>query len=136
MVLTDVAAGVITPATAEGIYGVVFGAIGADPRATAARREAVRRDRVRVTLDRREEDGARVRTIALSGPVATTLGLEPGDVVELVNTAGASLRAWVDAVVGSSTGDRRVWVSADALRMLGEVGPDVELRKIYSPRSR
>ena len=136
LVLADVAAGVITPATAEGIYGVVFGATGADPRATAARREVLRRGRVRVTLDRRDEDGARVRTIALSGPVATTLGLEPGDVVELVNTAGAPLRAWVDAVVGSSTDDRRVWVSADALRMLGEVGPDVELRKIYSPRSR
>jgi hypothetical protein len=73
----------------------------------------------------------RGRSIRLDAGTAARLGVGAGAVIELVNTAGAPLRAWVASVV---PGDSRVaQVPPVALRMLalGD-GALVEIRAVHS----
>jgi N-methylhydantoinase B len=129
LVIADVEAGLITPETAETIYGI-------DRAGTTARREALRAARVEAKVSRRNGDGATVRTVAVSRALARALDVDPGDVVELVNPKGAPLRAWIDAVPEGSPDHPEIWISAEGLRMLGALGDRLQVRKIYSPRPR
>jgi hypothetical protein len=73
----------------------------------------------------------RGRAIRLDAGTAAHLGVGAGAVIELVNPAGAPLRAWVESVV---PGDGRVaQVPPIALRMLALAeGAEVEIRAVHS----
>lgn len=132
-VLADLAEGVITPATAQRVYGVVAGVAGIDAAATATRRATLRGARVLVALDLVADDvpSADARAIALEPGVAARLGVGPGDVVEVVNPSGAPLRAWVAAAPAG----RGARLAPDALAILGlSAGSVAELRVVHAAR--
>ena len=130
-VAADIAEGYVTPAGAERDYGVIWREGAVDAAATAATRadRRARRLRVRFTAvaDLEAERGRRVR---LSAGSAGRLGVGPGAVVELVNPAGAPLRAWVEPLVPGA--DPRAEISPGALAMLGlGDGAMVEVRAVH-----
>ena len=95
-VAADVAEGYVTPEAAESIYGVVIRGGAVDAEASARRRAALAAERPRVRLSAAAGlDSERGRAIRLDAETAARLGVGPGAVVELVNPAGAPLRAWV-----------------------------------------
>jgi len=128
-VAADVAEGLVSRAAARDVYGVVAGPRGVDAAATGELRRALRAARVRVAVaEGAEGDGATTRVIALGPAVAARLGVREGDVVEIVDPAGAPLRAWVV----SGPGDGAI-LSAGSLRMAGLAAGDVvELRVVHS----
>jgi N-methylhydantoinase B len=132
-VAADVAEGYVTGAAAASTYGVVWGDGHVDREATRARRQDLRRSRVRVRLaavDGLEDVPA--RAIRIDAGTATRLGLAIGGVVELVNRRGAPLRAWI---VGLDAADGEAAVAPTALRMLGApAGAEFELRAVHSGR--
>jgi hypothetical protein len=131
-VAADLAEGYVTPAAAEAIYGAVFRDGAIDAEASAQRRATLNEERRRIRLaavpDLETERG---RAIRLDAGTAARLGVGAGAVIELVNPAGAPLRAWVESVV---PGDGRVCqVPPVALRMLALVeGALVEIRAVHS----
>jgi len=131
-VAADLAEGYVTAAAAEAIYGVVLGGDAIDPEASARRREALRAARPRVRLravaDLETERG---RSIRLDADTADRLGVGAGAVVELVNQAGAPLRAWVTDVLPGN--GHTAQVPPVALRMLAlPDGAEVDIRAIHS----
>jgi hypothetical protein len=76
-------------------------------------------------------DTERGRAIRLDAGTGARLGVGAGAVVELVNPAGAPLRAWVEGVI---PGDGCVaQVPPIALRMLAlDEGAEVEIRAVHS----
>jgi N-methylhydantoinase B len=134
-VAADLARGLISPAVAAEVYGVLVGNDGGvDAPATAARRQALRAARRPLRLGVREDlDEARVRQIALDPATAAGLGVRAGDVVEIVNPHGAPLRAWVAAPPATISPGAEV--STAALAMLGmTAGAPVEVRALTSSR--
>jgi N-methylhydantoinase B len=131
-VAADLAEGFVTPRAAEEIYGVVMRGDEVDGHATVARRAALRAARTRVRLVAGEGlRSDRGRPVRLDAHTARRLGIAEGAVVELVNPAGAPLRAWVTAI---TPGDgRRAEISADALRLLVvDDGTEVEVRAVHT----
>jgi N-methylhydantoinase B len=131
-IAADLAEGYVTPAAAGADYGVVFADGGAiDPAATAPRRAALRAARLRVRLGAGAGlDAGEGRPLRLDAGTAARLGIGEGAVVELVNPAGAPLRAWVVAVIPGDGG--RAEVAPLALRMLGVAGEAfVEIRPVH-----
>jgi len=131
-VAADLAEGYVTPAAAEAIYGVVVRDGAIDTAATARRRATLRDARPRVRLSAVPDlDTERGRAIRLDAGTAAHLGVGAGAVIELVNPAGAPLRAWVESVI---PGDGRVArVPPVALRMLALAdGAEVEIRAVHS----
>jgi hypothetical protein len=73
----------------------------------------------------------RGRSIQLDADTAARLGVGAGAVVELVNQAGAPLRAWVTAVIPGN--GHTAHVPPVALRMLAlPDGAEVDIRAIHS----
>jgi hypothetical protein len=131
-VAADLTEGYVTPVAAEAIYGVMFRGGAIDAEASARRRTMLRDARPRVHLAAVPNlDTERGRAIRLDAGTAACLGVGAGAVIELVNPAGAPLRAWVESVV---PGDGRVaLVPPVALRMLAlPEGALVEIRAVHS----
>jgi N-methylhydantoinase B len=131
-VAADLGEGYVTPAAAAAIYGVVFAGGAIDAEATARRRAELAAARPRVRLAPVPDlDTERGRALRLDAGTAARLGLGPGGVVELVNPAGAPLRAWIASVL---PGDGNVAeIAPVALRMLGmAAGVEVEIRALHS----
>jgi N-methylhydantoinase B len=152
-VAADLAEGYVTPEAAETIYGIALADGAIDPEATARRRAALAASRPRVRLSPAPDlQAGRGRAIRLDAGTAERLGLGVGGVVELVNPAGAPLRAWIVGVIsgsgraadaapqrrGTSSPDVRVGaavaeVSPDGLDMLGVAdGALAEIRAVHS----
>jgi len=131
-VLVDLAQGVVTPAAAASLYGVVVTDGVLDEAATAQRRRELAAERVIATLRLASHDEAQTRIVSLDGATARRLGVTRGHVVELVNRAGAPVRCWVGAVRDGAS--REAGVSPITLSMLGRVaGDEVEIRELASP---
>jgi N-methylhydantoinase B len=131
-VAADLAEGYVTAAAAETIYGVVLRDGVIDAEASAGRREELRAARPRVHLVATPDlDTDSGRAIRLDAETAARLGVGDGAVVELVNPAGAPLRAWV---TGVAPGNGRVaQVPPVALRMLALAeGSEVDIRAVHS----
>jgi N-methylhydantoinase B len=129
-IAADVAEGYVTPGAAERAYGVVLARGTIDAETTRARREALRRERVRVRLAAAPglDGGAAGRSIRLDAATAHRLGAAEGAIVELVNPRGAPLRAWVTA-----TDAARPEIAPHGLRMLALAeGAEVEIRAVHS----
>lgn len=134
----DVLAGYVSAARAREGYGVVLMQDGeVDAAATAAERArlAAARQRFPIVVDERDPyDGGRGkhRVLRLASGLARALGLEPGDLVEMLGRHPAPLRAWVrieDAAPAAQ-------VALDALgrRILGVApGDGVEIRRLPTP---
>ncbi|HEV8474651.1 MAG TPA: hydantoinase B/oxoprolinase family protein [Methylomirabilota bacterium] len=117
-VAADLAEGYVSAAAAETLYGV--GAVS---------REALRARRVVVRLTAAADlESARGRAIALDTETARRLGVGSGAVIELVNSRGAPLRAWVADVGGAAT---RIAPSALTILDVSE-GATLEIRALHS----
>jgi N-methylhydantoinase B len=137
-VRADVAAGYVSTERARDGYGVVLTADGAvDEAATQARRTALRamRRRLPVRADERDPyEGGRGkhRVLRLAPGLARSLGVEPGDLVELLGRHPAPLRAWVRVDV--SVPDGEIGLDAFGRRVLGvESGATVGLTPLPMP---
>jgi N-methylhydantoinase B len=131
-VAADLAEGYVTPTAAEAVYGVVLSAGAIDREATARRRAEIAAARPRVRLHAVPDlDTERGRTVRLDAATAARLSVGAGAVVELVNPAGAPLRAWVAALI---PGDGHVaQVPPVALSMLAmDDGAEVIIRAVHS----
>jgi N-methylhydantoinase B len=131
-VAKDLAEGYVTPTAAERDYGVIWRDGAVDAAATRARRETLRAARPRVRLTPVVDlDADRGRLLRLDADTATTLGVGPGAIVELVNPRGAPLRAWVAALLPGNSG--RGEIAPNALAMLSpREGELVEIRAVHS----
>ena len=128
-VVHDVADGVVSRQRAEAVYGVVFAGAEIDPVPTRRRRHEIRAARALVRLRALDgpafRDGRRVCRISTA--VAAKLGLQPGDIVELVDPVGAPLRAWVEAIADGA--DAVAWLGADVLPLLTRAVAEIEIRR-------
>jgi len=131
-VAADVAEGYVTREAAESIYGAVIRDGAVDAGASARRRAALAAERTRVRLRAAADlDSARGRDLRLDADTAARLGATPGAVVELVNPAGAPLRAWIADVRAGN--ERVAEVAPAALRMLALAeDSEVEIRLVHS----
>jgi hypothetical protein len=76
-------------------------------------------------------DAERGRLLRLDPDTATTLGVGPGAIVELVNPRGAPLRAWIAALLPGN--GRRGEIAPNALAMLSpHDGEMIEIRAVHS----
>ncbi len=133
-VARDVAEGVISLTKAETVYGVILRDGAPDQEGTRQRREQLRQSRPILRLRRQEspeyKEGHRVCRV--SRLAARRLGVQEGDVVELVNPNGAPLRVWVE--VDAADGDVGS-LSEDGLAILGvKEKESVEVRSILRRR--
>jgi N-methylhydantoinase B len=130
-VTRDVADGVVTAARAQAVCGVVVRDGVVDDAETQRGRARLAEGRVRLTV-RGGVDGPAGpghRVIRLEAAAGARLGVGEGDVVELVNPAGAPLRGWVAVAAGNGPDAARL--SDDALAILGIAdGTTVEVRTI------
>jgi N-methylhydantoinase B len=131
-VAADLAEGYVTPAAAEASYGIVSRGATIDAAASAVRRDELRAKRIHVSLAAGPDlEGERGRSIRLDADTASRLGVASHAVVEIVNSHGAPLRAWVTSIVPGDSA--RAEVSPDAMRMLGHAdGVRVEIRTVHS----
>jgi len=132
-VVVDLAQGVVTPAAAASVYGVVVADAAVDEAATLELRRRLAAARVTASLSlTADRDETQTRIIALDAATARQLGVARGDVVELVNPGGAPVRSWVGSVYeGSSRSSRRAGVSAVTLSMLQRAPDDeIEIRNL------
>jgi len=131
-VAADLAEGYVTPAAAEAIYGVALRASAIDAEASGRRRAQLRGTRPRVRLTAVGDlDTDRGRALRLDADTAARLGVGAGAVVELVNPAGAPLRAWVASVLAGNGGAAEV--PPVALRMLAlPEGAEVDIRAVHT----
>jgi len=130
LVVADVTQGVVTPAAAEAVYGVVIAAGALDVTATSERRRQLSASRVTVQIALAGDlDESRTRMVALDAATAQRLGVTRGDVVELVNPVGAPVRCWVASVVDGQA--QRAGVSVITLSMLSiDPGDSIEIRTL------
>ena len=134
----DVVAGYVSLERAQDGYGVVLTARGeVDHEQTRLRRSelAAARRRFPVQADERDPyEGVRGkhRVLRLTPGLARDLGLEAGDLVELLGRHPAPLRAWVKVDPGAPPG--QVPLDHLARRILGvEAGGTVEVRRLAMP---
>jgi N-methylhydantoinase B len=128
----DVAQGFTSREVARDCYGVVLDdASAVDEWATAQRRREISESRVMLRIAGADEDvydGTR-RVFALSADAAKRLGVCGGELCELANPGGPSLRGWVrlDAAIAADA----LWLGPFARAVLRcEEGSHFELRKI------
>ena len=102
-ILEDVREGYVTAAHAEEAYGLVLrGDLSLDRAATDRRRHELRAARVYLTVAESERDLyrpgrlSRRRICPLNPADALVLRVDDGDMVEILGTRGAPLRAWVE----------------------------------------
>jgi len=130
-VAADLAQGLVSPAAAASVYGVVVTEGAVHNAATAARRRELIAARVTVPLDlATDHDESHTRIVTLDVATARRLGVTSGDIVELMNPVGAPVRCWVGSIreIRSSRAAR---VSAVTLSMLGRrAGDVVEIRNL------
>lgn len=104
-VAADVANGYLSLDHAARSYGVVIENGGVNEAATAERRSDLARSRSLIQLRENDEveyrDGR--RCILLTDAAARLVGVEAGDIVEVVNWGGSPLRAWVELIHRSGT---------------------------------
>ena len=130
LVAEDVRQGYLTADQARQRFGVVLGEDGTVQAAeTAAERERIARERVHVSV---EVDAAMAsetgrRLAGLSPATCERLGLGEGDLIELVNPAAPTIRAWVRI---NDQADESVIVEADIAAMLGEKSITVQVRPL------
>jgi N-methylhydantoinase B len=152
LVAVDLVEGVVTPAIAEQIYGVVLAGGRVDESATTRCRHGLREARRTVRLVASDAlDEQRTRLVVVEPSTAEALGVCDGDVAELVNPHGAPVRVWVTvtgtverefappdggvaSLVARDTGDDPIArVSDDTMRMLGATrGDHFQLRRILA----
>ncbi len=107
LVQADVATGCIGAERASDTYGVVLKDGAVDAEATVARREALKAERVMLTVDAGDADDfdeRGVRRVALTPADAELLGVGDDSVVELVPDTGAPLRCWVRVSQAATAG--------------------------------
>ncbi|MFQ5828335.1 MAG: hydantoinase B/oxoprolinase family protein [Candidatus Methylomirabilia bacterium] len=130
LVARDLADGLISPAKAEAVYGVVLRGGVVDQAATKTRREqlGLATPAIRLRSEKGLEYKEGHRVCRLTRAAVARLGVGSGDIVELVGRQGAPLRAWVE--VDAAEGDHGC-LSTDGLAMLGiGEGERVEIRRI------
>jgi len=134
----DVEAGYVSPERARDGYGVVLTATGeVDQAAIRARRAelAAARRRLPVRADERdsyEGDRGKHRVLRLAPRLARDLGVDAGDLVELLGRHPAPLRAWVK--LDPEAQDAGIGLDSRGRRILGvEPGDSVELRRLPMP---
>ena len=130
-VARDVAEGVISPAKAENVYGVVVRDGSVDQEETRRRRERLRQTRPTIRLHCHEglkyKEGH--RCCALTRQAAEKLGIEAGDLVEFASAGGAPLRAWVQVIADDAS--IQGYLSDDGLAILGiREGENVQIRTV------
>jgi N-methylhydantoinase B len=128
---SDLTEGLVTEEKAKVRCGVAILDGKIDERKSHRMREKLRKERNylhAVLWDGEEFEGSR-RLCPLGDRTIKELGLEEGDLVELVNPRGAPLRAWVK---GLGSGERgAVYLGKVGMEILGAIeGEKVELRKI------
>ena len=132
-VTADIANGYVSAERAVDVYGVVVGPDGeADAGQTAARRADLRARRLIVTLDKSDfEPYAGIRGSHRIQPVsqnlAARLGVSEGDLVEIVPSTGAPLRAWIR--IAPDLPDDVIGMDERGLQLMNSrAGAAVELR--------
>jgi len=137
----DVASGRVSAARARDGYGVVFTADGdVDQEATRRRRAELGAARRATSVRADERDPyegvrGRHRALRLAPRLASALGVESGDLVELVGRHPAPLRAWVR--VDPEEREEQVPLDRLARRILGiEAGGTVQVQRLSVRRTR
>lgn len=127
----DLREGLVTKEKAEVRYGVVLKGDKVDDVKTNQQRERKRKERFyfRVRASGDEEYRGTKRLCFLTRRVMSHLGVNEGDLVELVNPRAAPVRAWVDAAKVKDKEAVYLGKSAMELLEVGE-GEKIELRKI------
>ncbi len=127
-VMADVYEEYLTGKQAEQRYGVVIEGGNVDPEATRLTRQRLAGLRCSVTLQLSNEtlaDGPR-RQFGLPAAVAAGLGIEGGDLLELVTGRGAPVRGWALPVEGDG-----LQIDQSGLEVLGaQPGDTVQVRKV------
>ena len=127
----DLSEGFVTEEKAKARYGVAFTDGRIDKEESRRLREELQKRRIDLRAVRWEgEEGAGSRRLCLvEEGTLKDLGLEEGDLVELIRPGGAPLRAWVK---GLEEGERETaYLGQAGLEILGDMeGEKVELRKI------
>jgi N-methylhydantoinase B len=127
----DLSEGFVTEEKARIRYGVAFIDGRIDKEESRRLREELQKRRIDLRAVRWEgEEGAGSRRLCLvEEGTLKDLGLEEGDLVELIRPGGAPLRAWVK---GLEEGERETaYLGQAGLEILGDTeGEKVELRKI------
>jgi formylmethanofuran dehydrogenase subunit D len=126
----DLREGLVTKEKAEARYGIVFKGDKVDDVKTGEQRERKRKERsyFRVQASRDEEYRGTKRLCFLTRRAMSQLGVNEGDLVELVNPRAAPLRAWVSGMEGEDEGF--IYLGNIGMEILGvKEGDQIELRK-------
>ena len=115
LVAADVAEGYVSADSARANYGVLLHGTAPDEMRTKALRRRLRGQRLRVTVIADETTPGDAPTFT-SAEVGTRLGVEDGDLVELVSPVTASVR--VRVAVRADLHGLRATVASDVLRAL------------------
>ena len=128
-VLQDVVKGYLSKSQAKLRYGVQISKKKINHTATQDLRKEQREKRMFVKLKHTKEEmmiGSR-REVIISALVANHLGVENGELVELLTGRGAPIRAWARV----DTKIKHAIVSPTSLRILGaSQGDEVEIRSV------
>ena len=131
------ASGYVSPEAARDAYGVAVSAEGeVDDAATAALRTGPVGSSAQFAVEADERSPysgirGRQRRLRLNEKAAARLGLGAGDLVEMIGSHAAPLRAWV--LVDDGAPADAVGLDGFARRVLGvETGADVTLRKLIT----
>jgi N-methylhydantoinase B len=120
LVARDVEDGSVSRTNAEHVWGLAWSAGVVDEKRTARRRTELRSSRVTAAVSPGDVRAGGGPGIEMSAELAGRLAVSEGALVELLNPAGAPLRAWA-RVVQDLEGDR-CRLSPGALALLGR-GP-------------
>ncbi|MSP66981.1 MAG: hypothetical protein EXQ96_02575 [Alphaproteobacteria bacterium] len=129
-VARDSRLGYITQAQAKARFGVVLlDGFKVDAGATRKEREQLRAQRVELALQlaNTEEPKTARRMVPLAPQVAQRLGIRDGDMVELTNRRGPSVRGWARVSDEADGGSLRLGAAALAL-LDGKPGERIEVR--------
>jgi N-methylhydantoinase B len=129
----DLREGLVTKEKAEARYGIVLKGDKVDDVKTDQQRERKRKERFyfRVQASRDEEYRGTKRLCFLTPSAMSHLGVNEGDLVELVNPRAAPLRAWVSGMEGEDEGS--IYLGNIGMEILGVKETEkIELRKIQT----
>jgi hypothetical protein len=129
----DLREGLVTKEKAEVRYGIVLKGDKVEEVKTNQQRERKRKERFyfRVQALREEEYRGTKRLCFLTRRTMNHLGVNEGDLVELVNPQVAPLRAWVNGMEIGEEG--AVYLGKSGLDILGvREGEKIEVRKIQN----
>jgi N-methylhydantoinase B len=129
----DLREGLVTKEKAEVRYGIVLKGDKVEEVKTNQQRERKRKERFyfRVQASREEEYRGTKRLCFLTRRTMNHLGVNEGDLVELVNPQVAPLRAWMNGMEIGEEG--AVYLGKSGLEILGvREGEKIEVRKIQN----